>query len=289
MEEVLIQLEQKRKEALKQTLVGWGILAVVWILLLMAFGMAGLVGGIFVFVAIEFLYLGKLKADFITEYKQILLKSELESFFDNVQFSSSEGFSEEEIENWGLLNTSDRFYSDDMIEADYRGCHFKRSDIKIQDVRRTGKTTTVVTIFEGPYMIFEFPKKFSKYTVVKEREFLDNGKPGNWLFGGMDVERVEMESKQFNDTFVVYTNDGQEAFYLLTPPLMEKMLEINELQEGRFFFGFIDNALHVAVNNGENAFEPSLFSEIDKSELAVLNHQIKPIQQLVDVLWLAKE
>ena len=68
-----------------------------------------------------------------------------------------------------------------------------------------------------------------------------------------------------------------------------QMLEINELQEGRFFFGFIDNALHVAVNNGENAFEPSLFSEIDKSELAVLNHQIKPIQQLVDVLWLAKE
>lgn len=289
MEEILVQLEQKRKEALKQSLIGWGILAIVWLLLLLAFGMFGFIGGFFIFLALEFLYLGKLKADFVAEYKQGLLKAQLESLFDNVKFSSSSGFSEEEIENWGLVNTSDRFYSDDLIEADYRGCHFKRSDIKIQDVRRSGKTTTVVTIFEGPYMIFEFPKRFSKYTVIKEREFLNNGKPGNWLFGGMDVERVEMESKQFNDTFVVYTSDGQEAFYLLTPPLMEKMLEINDMQEGRFFFGFIDNALHVAINNGENAFEPSLFSAIDKTEISFLKQQIQPLQQLVDVLWLGRE
>ena len=129
MEEILVQLEQKRKEALKQSMIGWGILAAIWILLLISFGMIGMVGGLFVFVAMEFLWLGKVKSDFVTEYKQGLLKTQLERHFDHVVFSSSEGFSEDEIESWGLVDVSDRFESDDLIEADYRGCHFVRSDI----------------------------------------------------------------------------------------------------------------------------------------------------------------
>ena len=47
-------------------------------------------------------------------------------------------------------------------------------------------------------MVFEFPKSFGHYLLVREKEFLSNGKPGGW-FSGLKTERIAMESEEFNE------------------------------------------------------------------------------------------
>lgn len=51
-------------------------------------------------------------------------------------------------------------------------------------------------------MVFEFPKSFGHYLLVREKEFLSNGKPGGW-FSGLKTERIAMESEEFNEKFEV--------------------------------------------------------------------------------------
>lgn len=179
-----------------------------------------------------------------------------------------------------MVDCHDCFYSDDLISGSLLGKYFIRSDVKIQDVRRSGKTTTVVTTFEGPWIVIDFDKRFKHYTVVKEKEFLDNGKPGGW-YSGKKVDKIELEDMRFNRKFVVFSEDGQEAFYLLTPPVMEKIMELEQRTEGRLYLGFIEGKLHIALDNNQNAFEPSLFEPVNDEALERNKAEIDWIKELV--------
>lgn len=280
MMESLERLEAKRKKSCKILIGTYAVCGLLSFFLFVFNISLGVIFFVLLIFVVGVLGLDKVKEDYIQDYKRTLIEAELSKVFDDVQIDFEQGFSEEEIERWCLVDCHDRFYSDDMISGSLLGKHFVRSDVKIQDVRTSGKTTTVVTTFEGPWIVIDFDKRFKHYTVVKEKEFLDNGKPGGW-YSGKKVDKIELEDIRFNRKFVVFSEDGQEAFYLLTPPVMEKIMELEQRVEGRLYLGFIEGKLHIALDNNQNAFEPSLFEPVNDEALERSKAEIAWIKELV--------
>ena len=216
-------------------------------------------------------------------YKNEMVRQALSTLFDDLTLDPDAGFDRQQTEAYQLIPEGNRFYSDDYMEGAVLGIHFRRSDVLVQQVNHSGKHTTTTTLFRGPWMIFDFPKSFGHWMMVREKEFLSNGRPGG-LFSRLDVEKVKMESAGFNEIFDVYAQDPHEAFYLLTPHFMEKLVEAETRFDGRFYYGFIDHEFHVAIHNGENSFEAPVWSTVSQQNFLEIREQAMLITELVRLL-----
>lgn len=206
---------------------------------------------------------------FSAAYKDGVVRAALESVFTGLTFEPALGISREEIRETEMMQTGDRFTSNDLISGQYNGVSFRQSDVHIEEEHTDSEGhTSYSTIFRGRWMIFDFNKDFASDLQVVGKHFGANKRKGNGFFGlfaskEKKMEKIELENEAFNKQFTVYAHDTTEAFYILTPHMMEAMLRLHDGCESPIMLLFFRGQLHVAVNNGKDAFEPSLFREFD--------------------------
>lgn len=280
------QLEEKRRVEMKKfMLISAGIL-IVSFLVMLVFSNRGLFGAFLFLVMMDIVAIAlvyqSMKKKYGLAYKEICLKEMLSKEFDDLRVDFEHGFSEDQIREGHLVTLYDRFYSDDYISAKLNGIPFECSDIHVQDVVRSGKTTTVVTRFQGFYLKVPLKKVFRSWIVVREKEFLDNGNPRGWFSDMPELERFSMEDEQFNQKFSVYASNGAEAFYLLTPRFLEEIKHIEACYEGRCLFGFLNGNLHVAIDSRKDHFDISLFEKADEIKLNEHHQQIQMIKGIIE-------
>lgn len=231
-----------------------------------------------------------IKKEYVTVYKNLLVRTALESVFDDFKFYPSLGISENEIRFTNMMQLGNRYQSEDYIKGIYKGVPFEQSDVLIQNVTSTGKTTTTITYFEGRWMIFEFNKDFRCDLQVREKGFSYSKKKSGLFTASQEKrQKIEFEDINFNNSFNVYGQDNQEAFYLLTPQIMEAMCDLSHRTNGKIMFCFVHNKLHVAVNTGKDSFEPPIFRNIDiQAECTKISDEINLITQFIELLNLDK-
>jgi hypothetical protein len=82
-------------------------------------------------------------------------------------------------------------------------------------------------------------------------------------------EIITLENPAFNEEFSTYSNDQIGARYILTPVLMEKILELNNKSEGSISLSFIDSKMFIAFPSKKDHFEaPLIESLLDKQTFA---------------------
>ena len=65
-----------------------------------------------------------------------------------------------------------------------------------------------------------------------------------------------MENERFNRQFFVNAQNPQEAYYILTPHMMEYILTMSEKSGGTVYMSFLcGGKLHIAVQTGRDFFE----------------------------------
>ena len=221
------------------------------------------------------------------EYKNAICKMVLEKMFDVEEFDPIKGFSKSFVENTYLVEKGNKFSSDDYVRGKYNGYSFERSDILVQEETSDGESTSTVTYFEGNWTIFEFPKKFSNYLMLREKGlFFTSGPSGGFFSEKPSTQRVKFESIEFNEMFATFAQDEHEAFYLLSPPLMEKIMELKKSSAGELTIGFIDNKLHILFNTGENHMEPRLFTSVDENDIKRIEEEMSIVGKIVDLFRL---
>ena len=175
-------------------------------------------------------------------------------FGEDANYSKKQGISEQMVASSHLVGSDwNRFYSNNLVEGNYLGLSFVQSDVKL--VKRTtytdsdGRTRTKnITVFQGPWAVIDFKKQFSTNLIVRERSknFVDKWSDGK--------SNVEMENVAFNEKFVVIAESDHEAFYLLTPQMMEHIMQTERRFMGKIYFCFMDGKIHIAIDNGKNCF-----------------------------------
>ena len=116
----------------------------------------------------------------------------------------------------GMLDTGDRFNSNDYISGTYKNIKFEQSDICIEEKHEErdsdgNKKEVWDTIFEGRVMVFDFNKKFKSTMQVSTSYFSATSLPSNKQF-----YNVKMEDIEFNKLFTIYAENEHDAFYILT-------------------------------------------------------------------------
>ena len=67
---------------------------------------------------------------------------------------------------------------------------------------------------------------------------------------------VTMDNEQFGKRFCVRADDPQEAYYILTPHMMEYISTMADKSGGTVYMSFLhDGKMHVAVQTGRDFFE----------------------------------
>ena len=141
----------------------------------------------------------------------------------------------------------------DHIQAVYHGLNMELGDIELIDETEdtdieTGQTEkTRNTQFKGQWLTCDFGKELAGEVYISER----TKKTRRSL-----KSNVTMDNEQFDKRFCVRADDPQEAYYLLTPHMMEYITAMADKSGGTVYLSFLRSGkLHVAVQTGRDFFE----------------------------------
>lgn len=235
----------------------------------------------------------KLQNQYRKMFKDTFVRKSLEDKFTDLIYEPDKGISYNTIAETKMIDMGDqdKYCSEDYISAKYKNIKLEQSDVCIREEHEStdsdGNTSSsIVTLFKGRWMIFDFNKEFKANVQVAQKGF-QNAKRKR--FFGKEEElfkKVSMESEEFNKKFNVFAQDEHDAFYILTPSLMERLEKLISINKGKIMLCFIDNKLHVVINDGKDSFEPgSVFKKIDEQKsINKISDEIDTITQFVDEL-----
>jgi hypothetical protein len=163
------------------------------------------------------------------------------------------------------LENISRYNGDDLVSGTVGKTAIRFCELHTQQVRKSGKNTTVVTIFRGLFFIGDFNKKFIGETFVlpdiAESTF---GSLGTF-FQKMNISRpklVKLEDIEFEKSFAVYGTDQIEARYILSTALMQRIMGFKKKTGKDISMSFIDSNVFIGIPVAKDLFEAPLFSSL---------------------------
>jgi len=144
----------------------------------------------------------------------------------------------------------------------------------------TSKTTNYYT-FRGMYCWASFNKIMSGQTVIISNSI--KSKSNRWAsFNIKEEEKIKLEDARFTKHFEVYGSDQIEARYILTPLLMEKIVELKEKYNRNIMLSFTKKQLFLTVENSEGLFSYPSKKITSKLLMEELVHQINTTVDIVN-------
>jgi Protein of unknown function (DUF3137) len=163
------------------------------------------------------------------------------------------------------LDNISRYNGDDMVSGMVDKTAIRFCELHTQQVRRSGKNTTVVTIFKGLFFIADFNKKFIGETfVLADTAESTFGSLGTF-FQKMNMSRpklVKLEDIEFEKVFAVYGTDQIEARYILSTALMSRIMEFRKKTGKEISLSFIDSNVFIGIPIAKDLFEAPMFSTL---------------------------
>jgi len=168
----------------------------------------------------------------------------------------------------------DRVTGNDYVQGKIDSVNIKFSDFHAEKKHTDSKgRTSWSTLFQGLFIVADFHKNFKGSTVVlpdvAQSSFGDI--IGNFLqsnnFGRNDL--VKMDNVEFEKAFVVYATDQIESRYILTPSLMQKLLNFKKRSKQNLSISFVGGNIYMAIEYNKDLFEPSVFHSLLKYKIAM--------------------
>lgn len=219
----------------------------------------------------------KLVKEMSNDFKRVHVTRELEKVFPNSKYYYDKGFTEQEVIASQLLRHQDRFQSEDMIIGKFDNVDFKCSDVHQIDIVKTKNGTRRRTVFQGRFYEFDFFKNF-KYNLILAQPY--TFRPFS------TYHKVKMESIHFNSEMKVYAEDEHEAFYILTPHFMEKLLVLDRKYRDKISFSFLNNKLYIAIDSRKDYFDVLPFKPLDESLIREYLDEFYDIKEFITLLTL---
>lgn len=243
-----------------------------------------LIGWLTVIFLIGFIFFAKaasMKRKFLKNYKQKLVGDLLEESYPGSIFSPNSGIPYQKIKETGMyLERADRYHTEDYITGTYKGVKFHVADVRMSERHVThdsqGHThVQYVQFFKGRWYVFDYEKDLNQTIKIKEARFLKS-------MNTKGLEKIEVESIAFSKKFKMYTSDPQTVFYIMTPVIIEKFMEIERMHKGNICFAFINGELHIGVNDNKDYLEPKINKPVTKQVVNEIKGQIDIIGAVIN-------
>ncbi|MFV0593475.1 MAG: DUF3137 domain-containing protein [Draconibacterium sp.] len=224
-------------------------------------------------------------------FKNKVVWKVIESTNPDWHYNPEACISQNEYVESGLFNQRwDRYNGDDLISG-----VIDKTDFRLSELHTQYKTVSTDskgrrsehwhTIFKGLFAHADFNKEIRGETFVlpdvAERMF------GKW---GQKLQKfsprgqlVKLENPEFERYFVVYSDDQNEARYILTPKIMEAIVHIRKQFNTELFLSFVGSRVYVAMSFSQDLFEPRLFrSGLRFSDIEQMYYQFNTISVIIN-------
>ena len=214
------------------------------------------------------------------DYKKPLVETLLSKWYDVYSYEEHGRMPLAEIMNSGLLTRRpDRVHMEDLIEGMYHNVQFRTCDVHLEEEHTytdsKGNTHTEwITFFRGRWYQFFLNRDFDTIIRIKEKkrikEMITKG-----------LEKVEVESIDFSDKFMAYAQDEHQFFYIFTPVVVEKMMDLERMHKGRFMFSLTGNIVNFGIDDNRDYLEINLKTPITEESLKSYETQINIMAAII--------
>ncbi|MCM1323497.1 MAG: DUF3137 domain-containing protein [Acetobacter sp.] len=181
----------------------------------------------------------------------------LAGFFGNFNYSYQKKIPDDILSYSKIIKKYDKITTDDSFEGQYEGIFVDITEYTLFKRRyvNNGKNMRVIYNKNGQGVLFraQMNKNFSGQTiVVKDKGVL------NKLTHYTKLQRVGLESVEFEKSFEVYSNSQIEARYILTTVMLEYMLQAKKIFPN-ITFSFFNKEIIINIETNKDLFECSSF------------------------------
>lgn len=214
--------------------------------------------GILLTVVLGIFVFGKKEEEYLDYYKKNFISAVIKECVPDATFEPEKGFSKVFINGTELVMAGNRFHSEDRVHGTYKQVPFERCDVRIEEKVRSKNGSYTITYLEGYWIVFPSNKPFTADLQIIRRGY-KHAKSKKGIFTRKEERRHEIktENEEFNKKFLCLCQNDAEAFYLLTPDIMQAIMNLIDVIDGKFIIGFVDNNVHVIVNSKKDSFEPT--------------------------------
>ena len=174
---------------------------------------------------------------------------------------SKEAFMESDLE----ARRGNIYRSDFLISGSFEHVKFDAADVYYANKTNSGKNSNTTVLFDGILMVFDFENKFDdKIKIFEKNSFWKRGLL-NSLDGSYGMFKMETESILFERKFESYSTDEKTFFKVITPVVIELILEIENEYPGLVSYCFKNGKCYVALSSKEASYELRLKDGFTKS------------------------
>ncbi len=172
----------------------------------------------------------------------------------------------------------DKLHGTDYMRGTYKGLPVEMCDMHLTERQsRTddnGHTEEYdSTVFQGFWLICDFSKELAASLAVWERDKMDRV---------LGRESISTENETFNKKFIVQSEIPEEAFYILTPHMMEYILEMDKKANGQTHLRFDRNGkVQIAISTGRDGFE---IGKKTKNATLLRKQFVEEIRYITDII-----
>lgn len=219
----------------------------------------------------------KFNLSFKSKYVQQVISS-IEGL-EKLEYVPKAGFTWDDVRNAAAVNCGDKRYydSEDLLMGEYENIRFQISDVCTRKMVRMSKKNRVEEIFSGQMIClvqFDDTKRSNGHIQIFEKKFMSN------MICWKVENEIHTENEIFNSRFSVFAYDEHNAYYILTPQRMEKIMYFADVMNGQVSFVFRDEKLFVAVRR-DSMFDASMDEPVSK--------QTRNIIEDAEFIQMAKE
>lgn len=182
----------------------------------------------------------------------------------------------------GLVPKYDREYFEDLLMGERGNVRFELFESNLERRRRNSKGRDYYeTVFQGQCLRMAFGKRFYGRTLItRDAGFFRR------FGGGKGMERAALEDPHFEKIFDVYTTDQVESRFLLTPDLMQKLVDLETaFHGGKLKCCFSEGEVLVTIQGGD-LFQPGSMKKplVDPSLVRELVDDVAAVFSLMDAI-----
>lgn len=178
-----------------------------------------------------------------------------------------------------LFRSNLTYSNEDTIRGKVGSTDFIYGEVELSHMQGTGKNRRKVIDFKGFVFEADFNKDFNGITILSTEGF------GFFLMKFTKMNRCHLEDARFEERYHTYTNNDQQARYILTPSLQERILNMNktfstQLGDRDLFMSFHDSRMLIMVPSRTNRFEVKYKAVDVKGDYIALTLMIDIVNQL---------
>jgi len=207
---------------------------------------------------------------FVNKYKRMVIEPIIKVINPSFKYFPEKHIAINDYLDSDLFRMHEHFHGDDLISGTIDDFDFEMSEVHTYHHTGHGKNRQKHNIFDGLFFIFKYKKNLQSLTYIfpdLAERFLGKifGQTlQSFISSNAKGDLVKLENPVFEKIFKVTSTNQIEARTILTPVMMEKMVDFyKDVNQQPLYFAFKNNLVYVAISRpmGSKAFTNNQYFE----------------------------